>query len=127
MNVTGTIQQVFDALDKANPNFRHDFGIANKSVLPATAESSSSYEVEKVICTGFDYARKDATQDGIKHLNSVPGAPANGPGPGNCGRVSCSYDSAIYWCNDVGGIFVFTVMEMTLQSSTRLLTFLIAL
>ncbi|CCC04870.1 hypothetical protein SMACR_04238 [Sordaria macrospora] len=100
MNVTGTIQQVFDALDKANPNFRHDFGIANKSVLPATAESSSSYEVEKVVCTGFDYARKDATQDGIKHLNSVPGAPANGPGPGNCGRVSCSYDSAIYWCND---------------------------
>ncbi|KAK1781361.1 hypothetical protein QBC45DRAFT_65059 [Copromyces sp. CBS 386.78] len=100
MNVTGTIQQVFDALDKANPNFRQDFGITDSSVLAATTESASSYEVERVICNVFDYARKDATQDGINHLNSVPGAPANGPGPGNCGRVSCSYASAIYWCND---------------------------
>ncbi|KAL4932531.1 uncharacterized protein BDV17DRAFT_254644 [Aspergillus undulatus] len=23
-------------------------------------------------------------------------------GPGACGRVSCSYDAAIWWCNDVG-------------------------
>ncbi|PSR82213.1 hypothetical protein BD289DRAFT_371632, partial [Coniella lustricola] len=37
---------------------------------------------------------------GIAYLNGIPGFPSNGPGPGTCGRVSCSYSSAIYWCND---------------------------
>lgn len=104
MNVTGTIQQVFDALDKANPNYRKDFGIADhtgSSVLAATSEAAPAYEVERIECDVYDYARKDATRDGIKYLRSVPGTPANGPGPGNCGRVSCSYNSAIYWCNEV--------------------------
>lgn len=39
--------------------------------------------------------------EGISYLRGVPGSPSNGPGPGNCGRVSCSYESAIWWCNDV--------------------------
>ncbi|KAK3488658.1 uncharacterized protein B0T23DRAFT_413815 [Neurospora hispaniola] len=103
MNVTGTIQQVYDALDKANPNFRKDFGIDNTADSPvfATAtESDSSYELESLVCNVFDYAQRTATTKGIEYLNNVPGTPANGPGPGNCGRVSCSYESAIYWCND---------------------------
>ncbi|KAK4647848.1 uncharacterized protein QC761_104990 [Podospora bellae-mahoneyi] len=39
---------------------------------------------------------------GIDYLWQLPiyPMPTNGPGPGNCGRVSCSYDSAIWWCND---------------------------
>ncbi|KAK3397670.1 hypothetical protein B0T20DRAFT_453742 [Sordaria brevicollis] len=103
MNVTGTVQQVYAALDKVNPNFRKDFGIGNESnnsVLAMTTESNSNYELQSLACDVFDYAQRTATQDGIKHLNSVPGAPSNGPGPRNCGRVSCSYESAIYWCND---------------------------
>jgi hypothetical protein len=27
--------------------------------------------------------------------------PKSRPGPGMCGRVSCSYQTAIWWCNDV--------------------------
>ncbi|KAJ4418566.1 hypothetical protein N0V85_001399 [Neurospora sp. IMI 360204] len=103
MNVTGTIQQVYDVLDKANPNFRQDFGInntADNSVLAATTESDSSYELQSLVCNVFDYAQRTATTKGIEYLKGVPGAPANGPGPGNCGRVSCAYESAIYWCND---------------------------
>ncbi|QPH00797.1 hypothetical protein C2857_004778 [Epichloe festucae Fl1] len=26
--------------------------------------------------------------------------PGNGPGPGNCGRVACTFNTAIWWCND---------------------------
>lgn len=105
MNVIGTVQQVYAALDKVNPNFCQDFGVdnklkANSSVLAVATESPSNYELQSLVCNVFDYAQRTATQDGIKHLNGVPGAPANGPGPGNCGRVSCSYESAIYWCND---------------------------
>lgn len=128
MNVTGTIQQVYDALDKANPNFRQDFGInntADNSVLAATTESDSSYELQSLVCNVFDYAQRTATTKGVEYLNSVPGSPANGPGPGNCGRVSCSYESAIYWCNDVSDIF--GVMKTTLRCLTQLLTLLVAL
>jgi hypothetical protein len=37
----------------------------------------------------------------VRYLRRVQGRPRNGPRPGNCGRVSCSYKSAIWWCNDV--------------------------
>lgn len=36
----------------------------------------------------------------VYYLRRVPGKPTNGPGPGNCGRVSCSWNTGIYWCND---------------------------
>jgi hypothetical protein len=45
--------------------------------------------------------------NGIEYLGKVRGVPTNGPGPGNCGRVSCSSNSAIWWCNDVSRIFLF--------------------
>ncbi|KAK0736602.1 hypothetical protein B0T21DRAFT_384077 [Apiosordaria backusii] len=38
--------------------------------------------------------------DGIYYLEKVPGWCMNGPGPNNCGQISCSYNSAIIWCND---------------------------
>ncbi|KAK3398734.1 hypothetical protein B0T20DRAFT_353409 [Sordaria brevicollis] len=43
-------------------------------------------------------------EEGIRYLYGVPGKPKNGPYSGsgqyaNCGRVSCSYNSAIWWCN----------------------------
>lgn len=47
------------------------------------------------------YAWRKDIKIGIKHLRKVPGNPANGPGPWNCGRVSCAYNSSIWWCNDV--------------------------
>ncbi|KAK4178068.1 hypothetical protein QBC36DRAFT_235245 [Triangularia setosa] len=37
--------------------------------------------------------------DGIYYLQNVPGYCMNGPGPNNCGQISCSYNSAIMWCN----------------------------
>lgn len=43
-------------------------------------------------------------KQGIEYLGTVPGSPGQGPGPGSCGRVSCSYGAAIYWCNDVSAL-----------------------
>ncbi|KAK3402526.1 hypothetical protein B0T20DRAFT_388235 [Sordaria brevicollis] len=39
-------------------------------------------------------------QDGINYLRGVKGRPGNGPGPNRCGRVSCAYSWAIFWCNE---------------------------
>ncbi|KAH8650554.1 hypothetical protein BGZ60DRAFT_534212 [Tricladium varicosporioides] len=38
--------------------------------------------------------------DGINYLHAFRGRCDIGPGPGNCGRISCSYGSGIYLCND---------------------------
>ncbi|KAL4885944.1 hypothetical protein BJY04DRAFT_179578 [Aspergillus karnatakaensis] len=48
----------------------------------------------------WDRAGREAINNGIDYLRGVPGQPVAGPGPGACARVSCSYNSAIWWCND---------------------------
>jgi hypothetical protein len=50
---------------------------------------------------GWERANRDRIEQGWNHLFNAPGKPSNGPGFGECGRVSCSHDSAIWWCNDV--------------------------
>ncbi|KAI1332852.1 hypothetical protein F5Y16DRAFT_407446 [Xylariaceae sp. FL0255] len=45
-------------------------------------------------------ANYNRIEQGVTYLQKVKGRCGNGPGPGNCGRISCSYDAAIYWCND---------------------------
>jgi hypothetical protein len=49
----------------------------------------------------WSFADGAAINDGINYLNGLD-VPCNvGPGPGNCVRVSCSWNSAIELCNDV--------------------------
>ncbi|KAI0157469.1 hypothetical protein GGR57DRAFT_501085 [Xylariaceae sp. FL1272] len=45
-------------------------------------------------------AASEKIQSGIKYLGKLKTKCRNGAGPGNCGRISCSWNSAIYWCND---------------------------
>ncbi|KAE8421910.1 hypothetical protein BDV36DRAFT_280240 [Aspergillus pseudocaelatus] len=102
ITLSGTVQEVHAQLLKLNPNYDNDF--------PAKrSEESSSlmkrdFKYEKYYCWGEDgwhYARKRGDsgdlQDGIDYLNSIGGTP--GQSAGSCGRVSCSYNMAIYWCN----------------------------
>ncbi|KAI1351451.1 hypothetical protein F5Y01DRAFT_304742 [Xylaria sp. FL0043] len=39
-------------------------------------------------------------RQGISYLRKIHGNCTNGPGPGNCSRVSCSWSSGIWFCND---------------------------
>ncbi|KAB8203958.1 hypothetical protein BDV34DRAFT_226891 [Aspergillus parasiticus] len=70
--LNGTVQQVHEQLLEINPNYDDDFATARRGDIEA----------------------------GIKHLGGVSGQPSNGPGPGNCGLLSCSWGAAIWWCND---------------------------
>ncbi|CCC11030.1 hypothetical protein SMACR_03736 [Sordaria macrospora] len=38
--------------------------------------------------------------ENIRYLRGVGGKPVNGPGPNACGRIACSHDTAVFWCND---------------------------
>lgn len=54
----------------------------------------------------FPSASTWSINEGIDYLRGIQGMPTNGPGPGNCGRVSCEEKSAIWWCNDVSGLHI---------------------
>lgn len=101
------MQEVRARLLELNPNYDTDFAAvaANKSEAPAIAPRKPDNAPNAVICAIFDKPEGRAfvqyLMQGLQYLRSIPGQPTLGPGPGTCSRVSCSYDSAIYWCNDV--------------------------
>ncbi|KAK0707652.1 hypothetical protein B0H67DRAFT_494759 [Lasiosphaeris hirsuta] len=45
-------------------------------------------------------AERDSIDQGVSYLRGLGSQPHLGAGPGTCSRVSCSYNAAIYWCND---------------------------
>ncbi|KAI3331972.1 hypothetical protein HD806DRAFT_175991 [Xylariaceae sp. AK1471] len=48
----------------------------------------------------IDFASVYHITEGIAYLRKIQGNCTNGPGPANCSRVSCSYSSGIWFCND---------------------------
>ncbi|KAK8127860.1 hypothetical protein PG984_008968 [Apiospora sp. TS-2023a] len=92
--LNGTVQQVYEQILQMNPDFRlGDTQLQSRGLRPQKRTST-------VQCGIYDPGFTWAIQDGINYLRRVPGKPSEGPGPGNCGQVSCSYNSAIWWCNE---------------------------
>lgn len=112
--MSGTVQSVFNQLRYANPNFEADFGInlatsnlnashSEKNNVPLPNITQEHYDVLRHDCFGaWPSASLPRIQEGISYLRGLPGQPSEPPGPMACGRVSCSWDAAIWWCNDVG-------------------------
>ncbi|KXG46519.1 uncharacterized protein PGRI_053750 [Penicillium griseofulvum] len=99
--LNGTVQEIYAELLDINPKYDLDF--ADILAQPNDVTKEDTPHLQKrlaVTCNNYDQALRTRIQEGISHLRSVRGQPTNGPGPGNCGRVSCSYNSAIWWCND---------------------------
>ncbi|PNY26819.1 Uncharacterized protein TCAP_03253 [Tolypocladium capitatum] len=102
MNFSGTIQQAAGQINEINPEWYATY------IQSASEEGSRSVDkrgsFDKTFCGSGPHNWQAAftphVEEGIKHLDGAKGRPVNGPGPGNCGRVSCSYNSAIWWCND---------------------------
>ncbi|KAI1326794.1 hypothetical protein F5Y16DRAFT_410729 [Xylariaceae sp. FL0255] len=107
----GTVEEVFTKinlarLEKGYPalddpsglSFDTDNGLSTRT----DDELLRSRNLSKIICdaglSGPGFAIR--IEQGAKYLQGVKGMCGLGPGPGNCGRISCSYGSAIYWCND---------------------------
>lgn len=102
----GTVEQVHDQLVALNPNYDSDFGftepkaqghdeagLTKRNVFPDDAGYN---------CFGqWGFVFTDTLWAGIDYLRGVGGQPWMGPGVGTCARVSCSYRTAIWWCNDV--------------------------
>ncbi|KAF3762554.1 hypothetical protein M406DRAFT_264296, partial [Cryphonectria parasitica EP155] len=113
LSVTGTIQDVFASIQQADPDTatsiqEHIEAKMNttQSVADINLSSSPAEETGDIptnyYCNvpGWSQCSISSVFTGMYYLDGISGHPTNGPGPGNCGRVSCSYDAAIWWCND---------------------------
>ncbi|KAI0123741.1 hypothetical protein BJ170DRAFT_712920 [Xylariales sp. AK1849] len=49
---------------------------------------------------GQGYAGEPYILEGVEYLQNIPGGCHQEPGPQVCSRVSCSYNAAIWCCND---------------------------
>ncbi|KAI1294521.1 hypothetical protein F5Y03DRAFT_399453 [Xylaria venustula] len=100
MSFTGpSLQQIEAQIRKINPAFAwsaNEFGSRRDVSDPSLSEG-------EILCDlPWDppFASVYHIRQGISHLRKIHGDCTNGPGPGNCGRVSCSYSSGIWFCND---------------------------
>ncbi|UNI14018.1 hypothetical protein JDV02_000702 [Purpureocillium takamizusanense] len=106
--LNGTVQEVRAQLLELNPRWESDVGrhtldrriIAN---YPDCRKDGAFKLGDDVHCgrwkdAGIDW--HDTLWHAEVHLWGWPGKPRNGPGPGNCGRVSCENNIGVWWCND---------------------------
>ncbi|KAF3768131.1 hypothetical protein M406DRAFT_39037, partial [Cryphonectria parasitica EP155] len=104
-NYIGTIQEVVGHINDNYPNYTWPdvdlTYLSGNTMDTSVAELSEPSERGIVHCWRFNMTTTSAAWEGIAYLNSIPGKPSNGPGPGACGRVSCADDAGIWWCNDV--------------------------
>lgn len=109
ITVKGTIEDAVAEVTELNPNWKTDFDFDNR-VAAASTDNIPWDEWDRVICRNFPedfYLKKNnALSRGVIYLQHTKGVPKEQPGPRRCGRVSCSYNAAIYWCNDVFSIFL---------------------
>ncbi|KAK4174556.1 hypothetical protein QBC36DRAFT_357078 [Triangularia setosa] len=106
--VTGTIQQAIAQMEASYPGWSKSFtnSLSQRNFSAASLSSRGakpSIIPESYNCWGrWKACQWNAIADGIEYLWRLPidPKPQNGPGPRKCGKVSCSYNSAIWWCND---------------------------
>ncbi|KAJ1337333.1 hypothetical protein MN608_00185 [Microdochium nivale] len=70
-----------------------------------------------VYCNTMNAGDRQYAQDGVSHLSGLKGAPTIGPGPKNCQRVSCSWGTAIYWCNESRAIITVPSWDVIAKSA----------
>lgn len=110
ISATGTAQDALTAMAAVDPSGAAAINGTINAAINSTASYQSylappraAYVATDRFCNSISGGSKAAysrVQQGISYLGAIPGTPTNGPGPGSCGKVSCSYNAAIYWCND---------------------------
>ncbi|PHH88399.1 hypothetical protein CDD83_7596 [Cordyceps sp. RAO-2017] len=101
--LNGTVQQVYRELLLMNPRYDEDFAVRKPARSAANATSSTQgtdWNLGSSICGRWQPTSVQHVREGIGYLRKVRGQPGSEPGPSRCGRVSCAYNSAIWWCND---------------------------
>ncbi|CAN9422000.1 unnamed protein product [Alternaria alternata] len=95
--INGTLEDV-----QAETSKYPDFAIRSDNTVATDAElkKRTDFSNARAICGNYPEAPSRQINSRINYLRGLSGRPSNGPGPGACGKVSCAYRSAIWWCND---------------------------
>lgn len=103
ITLSGTVQEIYSQVLQRNPNFKLKPNSSRKERRETDLGLSLNkrWALTDQYCGIFSNAYCGAIAAGVNYFYGVPGSPINGPGPGNCGRASCSYGSGIWWCNNV--------------------------
>ncbi|KAM7215774.1 hypothetical protein V8F06_008884 [Rhypophila decipiens] len=101
VEISGTIQDVIAELDKINPNYLEQQFKADENDARLTITQKRD---NRIIYNPRPHEWYPADpyeiKGGITYLHTIHGRPGSSARPGTCGRVSCSWNSAIWWCND---------------------------
>ncbi|KAI0004703.1 hypothetical protein F4779DRAFT_621350 [Xylariaceae sp. FL0662B] len=104
---TGSLESVIGQLKNIlGPNFTHA-DVAKQESATKDAANPPSTNLRR-ICNvgGIGTAEQSPIRAGIAYLASLndtvrcSNQPPPSPGQGACGRISCSWNGAIWWCND---------------------------
>ncbi|KAK4150415.1 hypothetical protein C8A00DRAFT_46188 [Chaetomidium leptoderma] len=97
----GTFEEIEAKAKALNPTYTI---FDNSSVALKARDGLNTRQTQAIHCgwppgwtASWDSA---AITVGIAYLRGISGDCRGAPGPGACGRVSCSWSSAIYYCND---------------------------
>lgn len=121
--LNGTVEQVYQQAIKLNSNYE-DESLAETTTAAATKTAGSSnvaqeelahlvtdWNIATSLCGGkWQATSVRRVREGIGYLRRVRGQPNSQAGPSRCGRVSCAYNSAIWWCNDVSSLLMFLLV-----------------
>jgi hypothetical protein len=111
VSLNGTLEQVASQLNELDPGWADKAEARDVEMSPI---KRTVFNYNDVRCGTFGVTTSpNSIIVGIRHLRGVGGKPTNGPGPGNCGKVSCSNKAAIWWCNDV------SLQDVALKCSAR--------
>lgn len=103
--LNGTVQQVHAQLTALNPNWEAER--ANATASQSHLERRNVFPEHPQIFCGImpmSWNFGPLTRSAIDYLSKVPGSPRNDAGPGNCGRISCEWNTGVWWCNDASAL-----------------------
>lgn len=108
--VNGTVENAVEAVKLKNANWEADFGIEtvqdyHKNVNKRSIEKRAEWvQIGCSLWREWEWANYHDAHDAVRYLRGIKGNPTNKPK--TCGRVSCAYGTAVYWCNEVSTILL---------------------
>jgi hypothetical protein len=136
ITLNGTVEQVYGKLLELNPNYDEDWAGVDEDddvdgylCFDTDADTNNDpndlqtrtieplHPRKRLTCEGTNNADQWHIRQGIKYLRKVKGKPTHLLG--QCGQVSCSGDSEIWWCNFVSLVvqFFFFLILLLLRYS----------
>ncbi|RCI13696.1 hypothetical protein L249_8213 [Ophiocordyceps polyrhachis-furcata BCC 54312] len=112
VTLSGSVEEVYHQVLQLNPQYEQNTSWTSTAREPPQVSMSSKlaqsqspkhvtdWSLGATLCGRWSATPVRRIREGIRYLRRIRGQPKSQAGPAQCGRVSCAYDSAIWWCND---------------------------